>query len=488
MRQRFDQQYKLGTLQIADTFIPTKTRDDQPKIAAALLMLYTTPQYNERLFAVLENAIFPTNNNTGRPGMDLWQIFVLASFRLGLNIDYDRLHTMTNCDSMLRQLLGIETESGFVKEEFGRQRIKDNVGLLNDALLREINEIILDFGNTVIFKKKEEEELCLKTDSFVLKNNSHYPTDYNLTWDAARKTLAITDWFCITYPQITGWRKSQNWYKEMKIKMRVLGQAIGTKGKYREENILKAATDYLQKGSLLNLKIVETLQLLPIYCTTVADYKKYYELEEFQKYLEKHLDLIERRLIKGEVIPHGEKMFSIFEPYTEYIVKGKRNPNFELGKRFIITTNQFGLIQDYQVMNKTTDSEVIIGIVDRILATNKIASLSVDKGFYSKENKELLQLEIGKLVMPKKGKCNKAEAAEESAFEFKRLRNKHSAIESNINELEHRGLDRCPDKGEAHFDRYAALGVCTYNLHRIGAKLLKDKQKLLPKRKFKEAA
>jgi len=47
------------------------------------------------------------------------------------------------------------------------------------------------------------------------------------------------------------------------------------------------------------------------------------------------------------------------------------------------------------------------------------------------------------LVLPKKGKPNKVEQVHESSVAFKRLRKKHSAVESNINELEHRGLGRC---------------------------------------------
>jgi len=51
------------------------------------------------------------------------------------------------------------------------------------------------------------------------------------------------------------------------------------------------------------------------------------------------------------------------------------------------------------------------------------------------------------------------------------MANKHSAVESNINCLEHHGLDRCPDKGYAAYCRYAGLGVLAYNLHRIGNNL-----------------
>ena len=40
-----------------------------------------------------------------------------------------------------------------------------------------------------------------------------------------------------------------------------------------------------------------------------------------------------------------------------------------------------------------------------------------------------------------KGKKNKAEQGEESSKTFKKLRHKHPAVESDINRLEHHGLD-----------------------------------------------
>ncbi|GAF06055.1 hypothetical protein JCM21142_134825 [Saccharicrinis fermentans DSM 9555 = JCM 21142] len=79
---------------------------------------------------------------------------------------------------------------------------------------------------------------------------------------------------------------------------------------------------------------------------------------------------------------------------------------------------------------------------------------------------------VKNLVLPKKGKCNQEEAEQERQTVFKKLRNKHSAIESNINELEHRGLDRCPDRGYHNFKRYVGLAVSAYNLRKIGAELI----------------
>ena len=91
--------------------------------------------------------------------------------------------------------------------------------------------------------------------------------------------------------------------------------------------------------------------------------------------------------------------------------------------------------------------------------------------------------------MPKLGKRNQQEQEEEHAPTFKRLKNKHSAIESNINELENRGLDRCPDRGYEHFKRYIGLGVCAYNLKKIGKQLLKQRREAIKEApKFQEAA
>jgi len=146
----------------------------------------------------------------------------------------------------------------------------------------------------------------------------------------------------------------------------------------------------------------------------------------------------------------------------------------ELGKNVQITTDQFHLIIDHKVMENQVDKSTVISLSDRILQKYKVCSWSFDKGFYTKENKDLLSLFINDLIMPKKGKLNKSEREEEHRPIFQKLRNKHSAVESNINELEHRGLDRCPDKGFKNFKRYIALGVCAYNLHKIGNELLKQ--------------
>jgi len=162
MRKRFEQQMVIGTKLIEETPVFLKSRDDVPILVKALLKIYTTPEYNNQIFNILEDSILKGKKKTGRKGMNLWQIFVLAQFRLALDLDYDRLHYMTLSDSTLRQLLGIETESGFERIEISYQRILDNIHLLSEEALIQINDVIVNFGHKEVFKKKRNGSIICK--------------------------------------------------------------------------------------------------------------------------------------------------------------------------------------------------------------------------------------------------------------------------------------------------------------------------------------
>ena len=69
---------------------------------------------------------------------------------------------------------------------------------------------------------------------------------------------------------------------------------------------------------------------------------------------------------------------------------------------------------------------------------------SADKGYSRKDDRELLELFIPSVVIPKRGRLNKEEQARERQKPFRALRHQ-PAIESDINCLECHGLNRCPD-------------------------------------------
>lgn len=161
MRKRFEQQISLGQTPISEVKIMVKTRDSLPALMHSLQKIFITPKYNKWLFGILEDKILKGKKRTGRPGMDLWWIFVLAEMRLCADLSYDRLHYMANYDSLLRRVMGVETKYGIPEKEFGYQNILDNVSLLDDQTIRQINEMIVSFGHDV-FKKKRRGCIALK--------------------------------------------------------------------------------------------------------------------------------------------------------------------------------------------------------------------------------------------------------------------------------------------------------------------------------------
>ena len=90
------------------------------------------------------------------------------------------------------------------------------------------------------------------------------------------------------------------------------------------------------------------------------------ELEYYKSMLDKHIDLVGRRILKVETIPHEEKVFSIFEPHVEWLQKGKQTKKVELGHNTMITTYQFHLIVDHEVLIGKVDSSQPIHLAQQL--------------------------------------------------------------------------------------------------------------------------
>jgi len=478
MRLTFEPQTSLSFKSIEETPVLIKSRDDIPALTISLLSVYTNNKCRDKILNIVNERVTRNKKATGRQGLNIWQVFVLAQFRLALNLDYDRLHYMVESNSVLRQLLGIES-SVFNSEriEISYQRILDNVHLLDDSTLMKVNDVIVEFGHQQVFKKERTEALHLKSDSFVVETNVHFPTDYNLLLDAARKSLSTIRWFK-NHGGLKSWRKLFNWTNTMKSLCLRLGRANGSGGKNKEERVKIATQNYLVKSKALSNKLSKSIRDINIVDDSYR--VKLYELIYYKHMLDKHVDLLQRRVVKGEQIPQREKVYSIFEPHTEWINKGKLRPNVELGKKVCITTDQYGLIVNHKVMESQSDSQIVMELSDAILSKHKAYSWSFDKGFWHKDNKAYLDQKVDLVVMPKKGKRNKQQVQQEQEKEFKKYKRKHSAIESNINELENCGLDKCRDKGIVGFKRYVAIAITAYNLKRIGRELIKQ-QRILQK-------
>ena len=476
MRHTFQTQPDLQITPIEKIRLPLKSRDELPPILAGLQWLWTYPALKAEIFALLEAKVLAGKQATGRTGMDLWQILVLGVVRLGLDADWDRLEDLANHHLLVRQMLGVPaTPWGEGAKVFGHQTLRDNVALLDDELLQQINARIAAAGREVFAKKAGAPVAALevKVDTYVLETDVHFPTDLNLLWDAGRKCLALIakyrDQFGYTLP---GWRKAKEWRRQLKSCERTTSQIVYRGGPNKEARVRRAVQDYLRVGQALATKVQTSLLDL---CDQGVELPLWEALAYFHGMLAKHLDLVARRLLKEETIPAHEKVFSLFEPHTEWIQKGKQRPNVELGHRLLIATDQHQLIQDYDPPVGEADVDQSIPVADRLLGrygAGSLASLSFDKGFTRTADRELLSLYVPTVVMPKRGKKNAAETARESEKKFVALRRQHSAVESEISSLEHHGLNRCLDVGLQGYLRYVGYGVMSYNLHLIGRELL----------------
>src|SRR5690606_20534430 len=139
--------------------------------------------------------------------------------------------------------------------------------------------------------------------------------------------------------QLTGWRKLGFWRSSLKSLLRSTGKACASTGKNKEKMLRDQVGEYLRLARELNEKMSASSQEL--YNSAAFDQTLFViltSLSYYQKMIDKHIDLIERRLLNGEQIPASEKLFSIFEPHTEWISKGKQNKKVELGHKVLIAT------------------------------------------------------------------------------------------------------------------------------------------------------
>ena len=465
MRKVIDPQLKLGEQAIGAIHLDPKSRDDIPHILRGLQYIYLTPDLRAEVFGILEEVIpegveGKASRETGRPGMNQWTILVLGVLRQGLNADYDRVQELANQHSTLRQMLGHSDWGDDTYYEL--QTIKDNLRLFTPAILDRINQAVVNAGHTLV-KKSAEEGLNARCDSFVVETNVHYPTDTNLLFDSDANGL--TAWRQSAY-NIRQFKKAYRRHQQLRhstSKDPVKREAKHTEIEQACEAYLDQAQGYLDRAGATRRHLVFGCGLP---AALLAD------LDEYMAHSERQIDQIRRRLLWGEVIPHDEKVFSIFEPHTEWISKGKAGVPVELGLRVCVVEDRHGFILHHQVMEKTTDDQIAVSIVEETKERfPTLSSMSFDKGFHSPKNQTKLAERLDNAVLPKKGRLSAADKTREQDPTFVDLRRQHSAVESAINALEVHGPDRCPDHSIDGFKRYVSLAVLARNVHRLGAGL-----------------
>lgn len=502
MRKVIQPQRKLGQIDISKIEFDLRCRDEIPKILLGLQGIYCNAEIREKVFKLLEELILPNiDPENGRPGMELWKILVLGCVKLSCNWDYDKLHDIANNHKKIREMLG----HGVMDEDkkYQLQTLKDNVSLFTPEILERINQIVVEYGHSLLTGKKNEEneeneeskelklnELNGKCDSFVVETDVHFPTDINLLFDAIRKVIILIWQLCGELElEILGWRNSASNIKKVKKlfdKVRKLKHSTSKNAARRaqqEEKIKQAHQAYIALSEIFLDRATESLVELKIKGKGIPIGDKILEIEGYMEHAYRQVDQIRRRVINGESIPHDEKVFSIFEEHTEWISKGKAGVAQELGLRVCILEDQYGFILHYRVMEKETDDQVAVPMVlETKIKFPNLKRCSFDKGFYSAQNLKTLKELLEFVILPKKGKLSESDKKVEYCEEFVAGRRQHSAVESAINGLENHGLDRCLDHGLYGFKRYVSFAVLARNIEKLGTLIRNGKLKSLSKK------
>jgi hypothetical protein len=486
MREATRAQLQLGEIDIANIQIDARSRDDIPQLLRGLQHLYADRQLREEIFQILTK-LTPEAISTeqGRPGMQWWNILVMGSLRLNLNCDYDRLQELVNNHKTIRQMLG----HGLLDDErtYQLQTLKDNVRLFTPEILDEINQSVVRAGHRL----KKKDTLAARCDSFVVETDVHYPTDINLLLDAVRKVIALTADY-VEMTGIGGWRQSAYNRRQIKKAHRTVQRMKRSTSKdaakkaLRQAAIVHAHRDYIELARGFMQKS-ETTLATAVSALSLGALAKTLAIQTFIDHARRQIDQIERRVIFGEKIPHTEKVFSLFQGHTEWISKGKAGVPVELGLKVCIVEDTQGYLLHHQVMQKQTDDQIALDLIEQTQARYPtLAVCSFDKGFHSPKNQIELTEILERLVLPKKGRCNKAEQEREGSEAFRCARRQHSAVESGINALEVHGLDRCLDHGISGFKRYVALAVVARNIQKLGAELQKKIQRQEKRRRDRD--
>jgi len=252
----------------------------------------------------------------------------------------------------------------------------------------KINHVIVNHGHTILKNRKSPLILNASANSFLVETNVHFQTDLFLLWDANRCAIRLTMQLCNDLG-MTDWQQGKYQQRKLKQSIRVVSklrhstsQDESIKEKEQKE-IDQAYRNCLNIASRQVDKVRFTLD--SIHATNPMIYFRMNPIKDYLIHSDRQIDQIRRRALQGETIPHEEKVFSIFQPQTEWISKGIAGVPVELGVKVYIIKDQYGFILHSRIMENETDNQIAITII-KVTKENfpSLYSCNFDKGFHCK--------------------------------------------------------------------------------------------------------
>jgi transposase, IS5 family len=186
-----------------------------------------------------------------------------------------------------------------------------------------------------------------------------------------------------------------------------------------------------------------------------------------------------RRILDGEQVANAEKIYSIFEPHTDLIMRGKVRTPVEFGHKVFLAESAKGLITQYKVLNGNPLDAIHVApsLKCHKKAFGRAPELyGADRGFFSEQNlASCARSGVTLACIPQRGgkKVPEREAYEKSVA-FKKGQRFRAGIEGRISVLSRgRGMKRCLAEGSVRFELWVGAAVLANNLMVIAALLTK---------------
>ena len=332
--------------------------------------------------------------------------------------------------------------------------------------------------NDLLTETAVNEELIsgdrLRIDTTAVETHIHWPTDSSLLWDTYRVLSRLVNTAREIDPEAAFDKRLQA--KRVKKLHSTIARRSGKKG------IVSKAAKSLYEPLISHVERI--LEWVPSICENLRaslDSNVYAlmdailiegvidQIEHFRELGLKVVDQARRRVFGGEKVPNDEKIFSVFEPHTELLKRGKAGKPIEFGHMISIQQVEGKFITDYKVFaRKPADPS----LVDLALASHRKhfgdnpVEFSADKGFYeSMEKLEALEADIEVVSIAKKGSRTTEETLREHSEAFRSAQKFRAGVEGSISFLKRcLGLWRCMNKGWEHFVATVGATVFTHNL------------------------
>lgn len=466
---------RLDCLPISDVTLNLACRDEIIPILRALQHLYGNAQLRRELLGLVGKDVNQsTSHRLGRRGLNYWEIAVLAGVRLGCNLDYDKLQDLAENHRCLRQIMGIGDWQA-TEVDFDWRRIEDNLLKLRPETLKKLNDLIVRAGHVLEPQAIES----VRGDTFVVETNVHYPTESSLLGDGLRKVVTLAARLAAAQG-LPGWRQHEHWLHKVKKLVRDIGRASRVKNQAGQARLRAGYQELLQVASEL---LERARQLVALAQSpgnlSVLDLAGGGGAKELLPYVDltaKVCDTARRRVLEGKTVANEEKLFSIFEPHTELIKRGKQPVPIQFGHNVLVVEDAVGFVVDYRVVaNGVLDQDLVVPVMKKLQERfgGKIKSASFDRAFHTPENQQELAEIVSTPCIASKGPEKGRQQQEEGTVAFRKARQHHPGVESAIGALQTgNGLKRSRDRSKRGYERYVALGILGRNLQTLGKLLL----------------